>query len=131
MSGTILIADPDTDRRREVIEGLSPRVIYQCADSSRLTTTLLDRDPRVIVIAGLANGDSDVIELALLARKLQPAARVILIVGRSSEFLAISALRAGVFDYLAAPVDPVEIVDAITRALPATDDVTDEFEDLV
>jgi len=58
------------------------------------------------------------IDLLCAVRQLNPTARVILIVERSSEFLTLAAFRAGAADYLTEPVSDDDLVSSVRRVLP-------------
>jgi DNA-binding NtrC family response regulator len=62
---------------------------------------------------------------------MQPAAKVIVVADYSSESIVIGALRAGVSEFLKAPVDPLEVAEAVSRALPLAQEPGDGFDDLV
>ena len=132
MSITIFIADADVKRRQAVAERITHDVrIIECADSASLLQVMVDTASDAVVIGTIGNSPSEVVETAHLVRNLQPGTKVIVVADVSSEAMAIGALRAGVFEYLKAPVDPLEVAEAVSRALPARNDVNDGFEDLV
>jgi two-component system response regulator HydG/two-component system response regulator AtoC len=132
MSMTIVIADASVRRRQAVAELLTVNArILECGDSVTLLQAMVGATPEAVVIGTIGNGPSEVVEAAHFVRKLQPAAKVIVVADVSSEAIAIGALRAGVFEYLKAPVDPFEVAEAVFRALPSHNDVNDGFEELI
>jgi DNA-binding NtrC family response regulator len=132
MPNAIVIADKNVGRRRAALEHIVRNAeIHQCDDSIALQKMVTDTAPAVVVIGSLGDGPTEVIEAAYLVRNLYPPAKVILIADFSSEAIAIGALRAGVFEYLKAPVDPMEIAEAVSRAIPPLDEAYDGFESLV
>lgn len=132
MSIKIVIADADLNRRRAAIEYISTGAdVRECSDGAALMQALVHESPNVVVIGTLGQGPAEVIEAAHTVRNVQPAAKVIVVADVSSEAIAIGALRAGVFEYLKAPVAPIEVAEAVARALPAQDAESEEFDDLV
>ena len=131
MPNAIVIADANVGRRRALEQIVIKAEIRQCDDAATLQRMLLDSAPAVVVIGSLGDGPTGVIEAAYFVRNLHPAAKVIVVADRSSEAIAIGALRAGVFEYLKAPVDPMEIAEAISRAMPPWEEADDGFKSLV
>ena len=132
MPNAIVIADTNVGRRRAALEQIVRSAeIHQCDNSIALQRMVTDTAPAVVVIGSLGDGPTEVIEAAYLVRNLYPPAKVILIADFSSEAIAIGALRAGVFEYLKAPVDPMEIAEAVSRAIPPLNEAHDGFESLV
>ena len=132
MPTTIVIADADVSRRKAAVERIAEGAeICECADTGTLAQLLTNRGPAVVVIGALGNGPSEIIEAAHSVRNSHPAAKVIIIADHSSESVAIGALRAGVFEYLKAPVGSMEIAEAIDRATPRAEDASNPFEALV
>jgi two-component system, NtrC family, response regulator HydG len=132
MEFRIVIADTDTSRRRAAAASMPCNAnVRQCSDSADLLQTIMDTLPAVVVIGTLEHGPTEVVEAAHMIRDVHPTAKVIVLADFSSEAMAIGALRAGVFEYLKAPVDPLEIAEAVSRAVPRVDAVSDGFEDLI
>jgi len=131
MPNAIVIADANVGRRRALERIVIKAEIRQCDDAATLQRMLLDSAPAVVVIGSLGDGPTGVIEAAYFVRNLHPAAKVIVVADRSSEAIAIGALRAGVFEYLKAPVDPMEIAEAISRAMPPCEEADDGFKSLI
>lgn len=128
---TIVLADSDVRRRQNAAERIGRRAeIRECDNTSILLRTVVEVAPPVVVIGCLGNEPSEAIEAAHLVRDINPSTKVIVIADYSSETLAIRALRAGVSEYLRAPVDPLEIDEAVSRSLPETELCT-ELDGLV
>src|SRR5262245_39622464 len=112
MARAMIIADANVNRRQAIASRIvTDAEIHECADNRTLLKIVTDMTPAVVVIGSLGDNHSQAIEAAHLIRRVHPAAKVIFIADQSSETIAIDALRAGVFEYLKAPVDPVEIAE--------------------
>jgi len=132
LTTTIVVGDGNIERRRALPEALRQKAdVRICEDVAALLRTVLDTTPPVIVIGDLGNGPIETLEAAHLVKDIHPAGKVIIIADFSSEAVAIGALRAGVFEYLKAPVTPLEIAEAVTRAMPPPETAPDGFESLV
>ena len=70
-----------------------------------------------LVITDLAMPELDGIELLTQLRALYPDLPVVLLTARGSERVAVRAIKAGAFDYVAKPFDVDELELVITRAL--------------
>ena len=132
LTTTIVVADGNIQRRRALPEALTRTVeIRECETVASLLRTVMDTTPSVVVIGDLGNGPIETLEAAHLVKDIHPAAKVIIIADSSSEALAIGALRAGVFEYLKAPVNQLEVAEAVARALPLPEATPNGFESLV
>ena len=70
-----------------------------------------------VVLSDLHMGDVSGIDLLQLWKKRQPETQFIVMTGHSSVPTAVDAIKAGAFDYITKPVNPVEIVHLIKRAI--------------
>lgn len=70
-----------------------------------------------LVITDLAMPELDGLELLAQLRALFPDLPVVLLTARGSERVAVRAIKAGAFDYVAKPFDVDELELVITRAL--------------
>ena len=70
-----------------------------------------------VVLSDLHMGDVSGIDLLQLWKKRQPDTQFIVMTGQSSVHTAVEAIKAGAFDYITKPVNPVEIVHLIKRAV--------------
>jgi DNA-binding NtrC family response regulator len=70
-----------------------------------------------VVLSDLHMGDVSGIDLLQLWKKRQPDTQFIVMTGHSSVASAVDAIKAGAFDYITKPVNPVEIVLLIKRAI--------------
>ncbi|HYI93602.1 MAG TPA: sigma-54 dependent transcriptional regulator [Bryobacteraceae bacterium] len=128
---TIVLADTDTLRRKVVRQNFSNSVaIHEAETFTSLLRFVLLQKPHVVVLGTFEGNSTQVIEAAHQIRNVSPLTKVILIAECSTEAFAIGALRAGVCEYLKAPVDSLELTEAVRRHLPANEP-TDEFRELV
>src|SRR5215207_1080478 len=70
-----------------------------------------------VVLSDLHMGDVSGIDLLQLWKQRQPDTQFIVMTGHDSSRAAVEAMRGGAFDYVTKPVNPVEIVVLIKRAV--------------
>ena len=78
---------------------------------------LLREQPLDVVVTDLRMQDVDGMEILRTAADLQPEAKVIMITAFGSIASAISAIRAGAFDYLSKPFEMEELTLTVHKAL--------------
>jgi DNA-binding NtrC family response regulator len=94
--------------------------VRRCPDLHQVEGMIQPACTTVVVIQVSAGAAPDALSVACRLRELCPAARVIFVAEKSSEGLLLGALRAGVSEYLTAPVTGWDIADAVHRFLPST-----------
>lgn len=118
---TILVCDDQSDTVDEVASVLAsatmPWIAVDCADAA---LQMLDQRPDIdVVIAAVGLPGGGCLDILRRARerlgRACPAA--VAIAGHSSLQEAVAALRLGVVDFLLQPVNPVELLAAVRRAL--------------
>jgi DNA-binding NtrC family response regulator len=117
----VLIADLDNHRFHATVARLPARLAVRRACSVEELQTATSGRADVVVIGRLSGGSESMTAVHLVRESL-PSARVILIAESSSEALVLSALRAGVSEYLNAPASGLDVAEAITRFLPPDED---------
>ena len=70
-----------------------------------------------VVLSDLHMGDVSGIDLLQLWKKRQPDTQFIVMTGHDSSKVAVEAMKGGAFDYVTKPVNPIEIVLLIKRAI--------------
>ena len=70
-----------------------------------------------IVLTDLRLPDGDGLEVLQAAKREQPDAEVVVITGHGSITSAVSAMKAGAFDFLTKPVEPEELAIVLQKAL--------------
>ena len=125
LSAQVLIADASDSRFHATVERLPKSlVIRRCVNLQDLGAAISLERAAVVVIGTLGEGPEESLTAAYQVKEQHPSAHVIFITDSSSEALVLCALRAGVAEYLKAPITGLEIADAITRFLPP--DVDDD-----
>ncbi len=113
----VLVADDEESIRELLARALTPAgydvvtVADPHAALDRLRQTACD-----LLIADLRMPGSDGLSLVREARRLQPALRVIIITGFSSEASAIEAVNLGVAGYLVKPFRVPQLLSVVGRA---------------
>jgi DNA-binding NtrC family response regulator len=119
LSARVLIADTSDTRFNATVERLPKNlVVRRCVDLEDLGAAILLERAAVVVIGQLGGGTADSLTAAYQVKEEHPSAHVIFIADSSTEALVLGALRAGVAEYLKAPLTGLEIADAIIRFLP-------------
>jgi DNA-binding NtrC family response regulator len=112
----VLFVDDET-AIRDVMEMELPRHGHRvtvCADGAAALAALEEETPDC-VISDINMPGIDGFELARRVRAARPEVPVMLMTGRSTEEHMLTALRAGLFDYLKKPVSMADIDAALTR----------------
>jgi DNA-binding NtrC family response regulator len=117
---SVLISTPEIalGRRLErylVAEGLTAAAL---SDPEALLRRLASKDGELTVIDAPSGDAGAALALIAALRRHRPTLPVILIARRSSEALAIAALRLGVNDYFKIPFDYPDLLTSIRRHLP-------------
>jgi excisionase family DNA binding protein len=113
----ILVAD-DEDSIRELLVKALTLAEYD-VEAVADPAAALDRlriDPCDLLIADLRMPGTDGLALIREARRLQPALRVVIITGYSSEASAIEAVNLGVAGYLVKPFRIPQLLSVVGRA---------------
>jgi two-component system response regulator AtoC len=74
-----------------------------------------------VVLTDLAMPDIDGMKVLERIRALDPSVPVMMLTAHGSERVAVSAMKAGAFDYLPKPFDPDELVLAVKRGAETRD----------
>jgi two-component system response regulator AtoC len=84
------------------------------ADSAEAALGVLEREPIDVVVTDYVMGAMNGIELTERARELAPGVPVVLLTARGSERIAVEAMKAGAWDYVAKPfaIDDLRLVVA-------------------
>lgn len=123
MNRHILIVEDDTNMR-EALAGVLEDVGYlvtQAADGETaiafLTQAVLDGVPYEVVITDIVMGAVDGIEVLKVATSQPYMPEVILLTGHGTMETAMTAVRAGAFDYLLKPCRIADLLDRVMAAL--------------
>lgn len=127
----MVVLDLDSTRREALFQKLSKSCsVHLCDSAAAVSKLIVDLAPAVALIGSAPGGPAEAIETAHRARDLQPATKVVFIADQSSESVVVEALRAGVAEYLRAPLTVLEISEAVCKFLPCQRDV-DECSELI
>jgi two-component system response regulator AtoC len=86
-----------------------------CASSGKEALERLKDSSIKIVITDIKMPDIDGLTLLRKIKELQKDVEVIMMTGHSTEDIAISALKAGAFDYFHKPVDPKTVIVSLLK----------------
>jgi response regulator RpfG family c-di-GMP phosphodiesterase len=113
---SVLIIDDAPTIRKRLCEILSPH--YVCAEAGCAESALAKiREKKFsVVLSDIALPAMSGVEMIPHVKRLTPHSVVVLFSGKLSAEYAISALRAGAFDYLTKPLDAEEILAVVERA---------------
>ena len=116
-AGRILVVEDQEIERRALSQILKAEGLTVFgAESADKALGYVDENIDV-VLSDLHMGDVSGIDLLQLWKKRQPDTQFIVMTGHSSVSTAVDAIKAGAFDYITKPVNPVEIVLLIKRAI--------------
>jgi len=90
---------------------------------------------RVGIVCCQRNADGETIAFISRLRRVEPLLPIVVVADGSTEGLAVSALKAGVNDYFAVPVDTAAFLDSVRNwsgtSAPSPDDVPESLSALV
>ncbi|GAB4389736.1 MAG: sigma-54 dependent transcriptional regulator [Thermodesulfovibrionales bacterium] len=96
------------------------------ASSGSEAVDLFGREPVPVVVCDHALPDSDGIGLLERFREVLPEVQMIMVTGKGTIDLAVSAMKAGVFDFVTKPVDPEYLFQLTSRAQQLYDALTEK-----
>lgn len=117
MYQVLLVEDDEALRVTQTVylqqEGLE---VVSVANRSAAQQELMGKNFEVVA-TDLRLGDEDGMDVLRDARKIQPAAEILVITGYGSVDTAVTAMKEGAYDYLTKPVDPELLLRTIHKAL--------------
>jgi two-component system, NtrC family, response regulator AtoC len=116
--GNLLVVDDDADSA-ELLRTLLHKRGYDVAacHSGNEALERLRRDEIDVVVADIQMDGITGIELCASIREMHPDVLTILITGHSSVDVAVSAIRAGAYDFVLKPISIDAVAVAVSRAL--------------
>lgn len=115
--GPVILVDDQSDMRASIAQffGLAG---YQVQEYSRAQDALphITKDFDGIVLSDIKMPDMDGHALLAHCQKIDRELPVILITGHGDVPMAVSAMRAGAYDFIEKPFDPELLVDIVARA---------------
>ncbi len=117
-NGNILIAAEDQLLRRRLREHLlRPDWSAELSDAAGAQRSVQQGHVDLVIIVPPRDDPDAGIRLGKSLRETNPELPLVLLAGRSSEEVAIAALRAGITDYVRDPYDLEEVAAAVERCL--------------
>jgi|Deesub1362A_J573_1020465.scaffolds.fasta_scaffold00027_21 DNA-binding NtrC family response regulator len=124
---TVLVIDDEP----EILESLS--IIFTSrgfrvltAASGRESIEVFSREPAPVVVCDNSLPDIQGIDLLREFRNVLPEVQVIIVTGKGTIDIAVSAMKAGVFDFITKPVDPEYLIQLAIRAGQLYDALTEK-----
>lgn len=124
---TVLIVDDEP----EILESLS--LIFKLrhfnvitASSGNEALELFSREPISVVLCDNSLPDIQGIELLKEFRSILPEVQMIMVTGKGTIDIAVTAMKTGVFDFITKPVDPEYLVQLAIRAKQLYDALTEK-----
>lgn len=113
---SVLIIDDAPTIRKRLCGILSPHYVCDETDSAEDAVKKIRARRFSVVLSDIALPKMSGVELIPHVKKLSPNSVVVLFSGKLSAEYAISALRAGAFDYLTKPIGEEEVLAVVERA---------------
>jgi len=113
----VLIVDDELNLRR-ILMGIVRAAGHEAAEASDLVSAraALARETFEVLLLDQRLPDGDGLELLAECRELEPGLAVVMITAHASVELAVEAMRAGAFDFLAKPFHPDQVTAVVARA---------------
>jgi len=120
VSGRVLVIDDDVSLRfaLEAVLGDAGLAVEACANGSDGLLAFEARGADA-VLTDLAMPEMDGMRVLERLRAQDPGVPVLMLTAHGSERVAVTAMKAGAYDYLPKPFDPDEVALAIKRAIEA------------
>jgi DNA-binding NtrC family response regulator len=118
MEGTILLVDDEQEARELLVDALTRRGFdAQAVASGSEALDRLQRSDVDAVLTDVRLGGMSGIELCRRLREARPDLPAIVMTGHADMDVAISAIRAGAYDFISKPVHMESLVLALHRAI--------------
>jgi len=116
--GRILIVEDDRPQAEAMAEALQ-RVGHTCVvvTDPRRAIASLDADDFDLVVTDLVMQHLDGMEVLRHAKRIDPAAEVLMVTGHGTIETAVQAIRQGASDYITKPLNIGELRDRVAKAL--------------
>jgi response regulator RpfG family c-di-GMP phosphodiesterase len=113
----ILIVDDEPKVRKLLTEFLRPKYVCDEADSSASALRKIRENQYAVILSDIVMPNLSGIEMIPSIKLVSPNSIIILISGKMSADYAITAFRAGAFDYITKPFDLGQIETAVERGM--------------
>jgi two-component system response regulator HydG len=117
-AGRVLIVEDDRPQADAIAEALQ-RVGYACVvvTEPRRALEVMESDNFDLVLTDLAMHEVSGMEILREARRIDPAAEVIVVTGHGTIETAVQAMRDGASDYITKPLNLGELRDRVAKAI--------------
>ncbi len=113
----VLVIDDDAALRYTLEAVLSDEgLVVETCDSGTSGMAAFDSRGADVVLTDLAMPEMDGMQVLERMRASDPSVPVVMLTAHGSERVAVSAMKAGAYDYLPKPFDPDELAMAVQRA---------------
>jgi two-component system response regulator RegA len=109
----LLLVDDDAPLRRAMTRALERRGFEVMTAENLAGANALAKSKPDFAVLDLRLADSSGLDLVRTLRGLRPDVRIVIVTGYGNIATAVVAIKAGAVDYLAKPVDPDALVDAL------------------
>jgi two-component system response regulator AtoC len=114
----VLVIDDDASLRFTLEAVLSDAgLVVETCDGGASGLTAFEARGADVVLTDLAMPEVDGMHVLERMRAADPSVPVLMLTAHGSERVAVSAIKAGAFDYIPKPFDPDELVLAVRRAI--------------
>ena len=118
----VLVIDDDASLRYTLEAVLSDAGLgVETADGGVKGLAAFEAHGADVVLTDLAMPDMDGMQVLERLRAQDPSVPVLMLTAHGSERVAVSAMKAGAYDYLPKPFDPDELVLAVKRGIETRD----------
>ena len=112
--GLLLLADDDSSFRQRLAVTLGRRGFdVRAAGSAAEARQLMQQIEPEYAVLDLRLGDGNGLDLVAELRARHPETRVVILTGYGNLATAVASVKEGAIDYLAKPVDPDDLVNAL------------------
>src|SRR5580692_5063981 len=113
----VLVIDDDASLRFTLEAVLSDAgLVVEACDGGATALVAFEARGADVVLTDLAMPEMDGMQVLERMRANDPSVPVLMLTAHGSERVAVSAMKAGAFDYIPKPFDPDELVLAVRRA---------------
>jgi two-component system response regulator AtoC len=118
MSSRVLVIDDDASLRYTLEAVLSDAgLAVETADGGAKGVAAFEARGADLVLTDLAMPEVDGMKVLETIRAQDPSVPIVMITAHGSERVAVAAMKAGAYDYLAKPFDPDELVMTVKRGI--------------
>jgi two-component system C4-dicarboxylate transport response regulator DctD len=115
----VILVDDDREVLDAIVQSfeLEGFAVQPCTSAAAALAALDAPDQDAVVVTDVRMPGRDGLELLDALRRADPDLPVILVTGHGDIPMAVRAVRAGAWDFLQKPADPVRLIEVVRRAL--------------